>query len=93
MYINDLPKSVSDIARPILFADDMSFIIADHDETEIKLKTNKIFNEINKWFYTNLLMLNCDKTYFLPFSTKTDNEANIRGLLEKYLTVFFYANT
>ena len=27
MYINDLPKSVSDIARPILFADDTSFIM------------------------------------------------------------------
>ena len=78
MYINDLPKSVSDMTSPILFADDTSFIIADHDETEFKLKTIKITNAINKWFCSNLLMLNCDKTYFLPFSTKTDTEINIQ---------------
>ena len=73
MYINDLAKSVSDIASPILFADDTSFIITYRDETEFKLRTHEILNRINKWFHTNLLMLNCDKTYFLPFSTKTDD--------------------
>jgi len=41
-----------------------SFNIANRDETEFKFKTNEIFNEINKWFRSNLLMLNCDKTYF-----------------------------
>jgi len=69
-YINDLPESISDKSRPILFADDTSFIIADRDETEFKFKTNEIFNEINKLFYSNLLMLNYDKTYFLQFLTK-----------------------
>jgi predicted HAD superfamily phosphohydrolase YqeG len=64
MYINDLSQSVSDISSPILFADDTSFIIVNHDETELKLKTNEIFNEINEWFHNNLLMLNCDKTFF-----------------------------
>ena len=58
IYINDLSKCVSDNSSPILFADDTSFIIANHDETEFKFKTNEIFNEINKWFHNNLLMLN-----------------------------------
>ena len=78
MYITDLSKSVSDISNPILFADGTSFIIADRDETEFKLKTNEISNKINKWFHSNLLMLNCDKTYFLPFLTKTDTEINMQ---------------
>ena len=78
LYINDLSKSVSDISSPILFADDTSFIIADRDETEFKLKTNEKSNEINKWFHSNLLMLNCDKTHFLPFLTKTDTEINMQ---------------
>jgi len=78
MYINDLAKSVSDIASPILFADDTSFIITYRDETEFKLRTHEILNRINKWFHTNLLMLNCDKTYFLPFSTKTDTDDNMK---------------
>jgi len=47
IYVNDLSKSVSDKSSPILFADDTSFIIANRDETEFKLNTNEIFNEIN----------------------------------------------
>jgi len=78
IYINDLSKSVSDKSRPILFADDTSFIIANRNETGFKFKTNEIFNEINKWFHNNLLMLNCDKTFFLQVLTKTDNEINMQ---------------
>ena len=53
IYINDLSKSVSDKSSPILFADDTSFIIANHDESAFKFKTNDIFNKINKWFLSN----------------------------------------
>ena len=77
IYIN-LSKSVSDKSSPILFADDTNFIIANRDETEFKFKTNEILNEINKWFHSNVLWLNYDKTYFLPFLTKTDNEINMQ---------------
>ena len=48
IYVNDRSKSVSDKSSPILFADDTSFIIANHDETKFKFNTNEIFNEINK---------------------------------------------
>jgi hypothetical protein len=51
MYVNDLSKSVSDKSSPILSADDTSFTIAHREETKFK------FNEINKWFHSNLLML------------------------------------
>jgi len=64
-YVNALSKSVSD--KSVLFADDTSFIIANHDEIEFKFNTNEIFTEINKWLHSNLLMLNYDKTYFLQF--------------------------
>ena len=77
VYINDLSKSVSDKSSPFLFVDDTSFIIVNWDEIEFKFKTNEIFNEINKWFHSNLLMLNYDETYFLEFLTKTDNEINM----------------
>jgi len=56
IYTNNLSKSVPDKSSPILFADDTSFIIANRDETEFKFKTNEIFNKINKWFHSNLLM-------------------------------------
>jgi len=78
IYINDLSKSVSDKSSPILFADDTSFIIANCDEIEFKFKANEIFKEISKWFHSNLLMLNYNKTYFFKFLTKTDNEINMQ---------------
>ena len=53
IYINDLSKSVSNKSSPILFADDTSFIIASHNETEFKFKTNEIFNEINGFIAIN----------------------------------------
>jgi len=79
IYINDLSESVSVKSSPILFADS-SFIIANRDDTKFNFNTNEIFNEISKWFHTNLLMLNCDKTYFLQFLTKTDHEINMQVL-------------
>ena len=44
------------------------------DETEFKFKTNETFNEVNKWFHNNLLMLKYNKTYFLTFLTKSDKQ-------------------
>ena len=58
--------------------EDTRFIIANHNETEFKFKTNEIFNEINKWFHSYILMLNYDKAYFLQFLTKTNNELNMQ---------------
>ena len=78
IYINDLSKSVSDKSSPILFPDDTSFIIVNRDKDKFKFNTNEIFNEINKWFCSNLLPLNYEKTYFLQFSTKTDYKINMQ---------------
>jgi hypothetical protein len=49
LYINDLPKSVSDKSNPVLFADDTSFIITNCNKTEFKHNIYDIFSEINKW--------------------------------------------
>jgi hypothetical protein len=50
LYVNDLPKSVSDKSNPILFADDTSFIITNCNKAEFKHNIYDIFSEINKWF-------------------------------------------
>ena len=78
IYFNELSKIVSDKSSPILFADVTSFSVANCDRDKFKLHNNEIFNEISKWFCCNLLTLNCDKTYFLHFSTKTDYEINMQ---------------
>ena len=49
------------------------------------MKQALLFNEINKWFHSNLLMLNYDKTYFLQFLTKTDNGINMQVLVTEKL--------
>ena len=38
IYINYLSKSISDKSIPILFADDTSFIITNHDDSEFRPK-------------------------------------------------------
>jgi hypothetical protein len=64
VYSNYLSKSVSDKSSLILFRDDTSLIIANHHETEFKFNTNGIFNEINKGFHCNILVLNYYKNIF-----------------------------
>ena len=64
IYINDLSKSVSDKSIPNLLADDTSYIITNHDDSNFRHKVNEVFNKTNKWFHSNLLMLNYDKTFF-----------------------------
>jgi len=65
IYVNNLSKSASDKSSPIVFPDDTNFITANRDEREFKFNSNVIFNEINKWFHSDLLMLNYNKIYFL----------------------------
>jgi hypothetical protein len=47
LYINDLPKVISDISTPILYADDTSIVIFDKD-LEFKPKINTTFDRMNK---------------------------------------------
>ena len=76
LSFEELPKSIIDKSIPILFADDTSFIVTNHDDSELRHKVNEVFNKVNKWFHSNLLILNYDKTYFLQFQTKENKENN-----------------
>jgi mannose/fructose/N-acetylgalactosamine-specific phosphotransferase system component IID len=73
LYINDLPKIVKDKAEVVLYADDTSIIITSFNPTNVTNSANKIFQYINKWFTTNLLSLNADKTQYMQFVTKTSS--------------------
>jgi hypothetical protein len=71
LYINDLPKIVNDNAKVILYADDTSIIITSLNPTDVTNCANKILQDLNKWFTTNLLSLNADKTHYMQFATRT----------------------
>jgi hypothetical protein len=62
LYINDLPKIYNDNAKVVLYADVTSRIITSLNPTDFTYSANKILQDINKWFPTNLLSLNADKT-------------------------------
>ena len=59
-------------ANPVLFADDTSMIITNPNLMEFTKSINVNSIKINKWFKSNSLSLNIDKTHFLQFFTKTD---------------------
>jgi hypothetical protein len=73
IYINDLPKTVHDIAVPILFADDTTILITSPYESDFEQKATTGFNLINEWLNTNLLSINLNKTHFMQFTTKNNS--------------------
>jgi hypothetical protein len=72
LYIHDLPKSIKDNAKVVLFADDTSIFINSPNQTEFEITVNKVFQDITR-FTSNLLSLNVDKTHFMQFVTKTSS--------------------
>ena len=68
LYINDLPKAIKHKALPILFADDTSILITNPNSNQLQSELNTVFAQLNKWFKSNLLFLNFDKTHFIQFN-------------------------
>jgi hypothetical protein len=71
LYINDLPKVVNDNAEVILYADDTNIIITILNPTDFTNSANKILQDINECFTTNLLSLNANEIQYMQFVTKT----------------------
>ena len=70
IYINDLPKIVINNAISILFADDTSVLIKGSNSENLHINMNNVFNHLYKWFRTNLLSININKTHSMQFKTK-----------------------
>jgi hypothetical protein len=81
LYINDLPKAINDNVKMVLFADDTSIIITSPNPTDFNNKVNKVLQDINVWFATNLLSLNLEKTQFMQFITKSNSLIDINIML------------
>jgi len=73
LYINDLPQITNLNSKFVLFADDTSVIITNPDPLNFRTNLNKMTNGIHKWFKTNLLSLNLDKTHYIQFITKNSS--------------------
>jgi len=73
-----LPKAVEHKALPILFADDTSILLTSLNNTPMQRDFNIIFEQLIKWFKSNLLFLNFDKTYFIQFTNKSTCTSDIQ---------------
>jgi hypothetical protein len=78
IYINDLPRTIINLANSVLFADDTSIIISNPDLQEFKYNIEAALQETSIWFLNNLLTLNYNKTHFLQFFVKKQNEITIQ---------------
>jgi len=74
IYINDLPASISKIAKSIIFADDTSIVVTNDNKVDFRQNVRRVMIEISNWFQCNRLTLNYGKTHFLQFLTKKQNE-------------------
>jgi hypothetical protein len=57
LYIHDLPRSINVNAEMDLLADDISIIVTSPNLIQIENNVNKVFQDINRGFTTNLLSL------------------------------------
>jgi len=58
------PFMSPNVLRSTYFSYAHSIMSTNHDDSDFRHKVNEVFNKINKWFHSTLLMLNYDKTYF-----------------------------
>ena len=65
IYINDLPKILHDYTIPVLFADDTSIKVKGSNTRDFQVNMDNTFIHVNKWFKTNLLMINTNKTHYI----------------------------
>ena len=78
IFINDLPKFINDKSVPILFADDTSILVSHPDPMVFYNTINIVFPTLHDWFKQNLLSLNFSKTHFIKFTTKNNNQIEIK---------------
>ena len=72
IMVNDIPNAISDISNPMLYADDTSLIITNSDSQMFEKDINTATLQLDRWFNSNLLLLNLEKTYFLQVLTKNN---------------------
>ena len=70
IYINDLPKILDGNSHTVLYADDTSILIIGSNKRDLEENTNLTFQKIIKWFNSNRLTLNLNKTQFLEVNLK-----------------------
>ena len=80
IYINDLPN-LSQIVKPILFADDTTLLISNYDYNTLIIDLNLEIDKFIKLTCTNRVTINVEKTESLLFTNRKTNVGNQNILL------------
>jgi len=70
IYLNDRPQTLNVLADPVLFADDTIMIVKLTEPWEFLHSIQRNIINADRWFKSNSLLLNMDKTHLLQFYTK-----------------------
>ena len=81
IYINDIINS-SPLLHFIIFADDTSVLYSHNNLRTLTNRLNCELSKLSKWFKTNKLSLNINKTNFINFQKATSNEENCSVLID-----------
>lgn len=73
LYVNDIGNVLP--SRSVkLYADDTNIFIFNKDITTVSIKANEYMSRLSQWFIVNRLSLNRDKTCFMTFATKNQDD-------------------
>jgi hypothetical protein len=70
LYINDLPKIITENNSLLHFNDNTSILLTDSNNLDFNTNINQSFHNILSWFNGNLLILHFNKTHYVEFRTK-----------------------
>jgi hypothetical protein len=85
IYINDLPLAIKHISDAVLFADDISVLVADKSYEKFEQKLISVMSCLENWFDKNQLVLNIKKTNFVRFIPLNLVHVPLEYRIQKYI--------
>ena len=75
LYINDITNSTQNLEF-VLYADDTTLFYSQPDISNLKENIESELSKVTTWFKINRLLVNFDKTHFVPFHNRSSNISN-----------------
>lgn len=73
IFINDI-GNISQLAKFILFADDLNLFLAHKDRNVLFQQSNQVLRDIYSYCYENMLIINLEKCCYIDFSRVKTND-------------------
>ena len=87
IYVNDLPCA-SNLLEPIIFADDTTLSISDHNPSVLVSNLNSELMKVQSWCNSNRLTINAAKTEMMMFTNRNVDLSQLNVTLDSELLEF-----